>query len=462
MQQTRTGTVRRGRRRIAAAVAATVTGALALTGCATSAADDGDGRTIIRYWMWDSSQMPGYQQCATDFQDANPDIEIQIEQYGWDDYWMQMTASMVAENAPDVFVNHTSQFGKYVQLGQIYDLEPYIEASGHDMEQFQDGLTDLWTGPDGTGQYGMPKDWDTVGLFYNVDMLAEAGYEPEDLWDLEWNPEDGGTFEQFLARMTVDRNGVRGDEEGFDPRRVAVYGLGYNESGGGYGQVQWAPFALSNDWVWADENPWGSEFNFDQPAFTEAITWWRSLIEKGYMPPLAAATSGVGTNESLGAGAYAAIFEGVWNARTLSEMQGVTVQVAPTPVGPSGLRASVFNGLADAIWSGTPHPDEAWRWVSYLGSAACQDVMAESARIFPANATSSERAVEVFTERGIEAEAFAVHVADGGAVPTPVTDRWAEINTIMQPAMDAVMAFQAEPDSLVGANRRVNALFQDD
>ena len=29
--------------------------------------------------------------------------------------------------------------------------------------------------------------------------IKEAGYTPEDLWNLEWNPEDGGTYEEFLA-----------------------------------------------------------------------------------------------------------------------------------------------------------------------------------------------------------------------------------------------------------------------
>ena len=33
----------------------------------------------------------------------------------------------------------------------------------------------------------------------------------------------------------------------------------------------------------------------DDPKFVETISWWRSLVEKGYMPSLAAATSGVGT-----------------------------------------------------------------------------------------------------------------------------------------------------------------------
>lgn len=455
--QHRTPRARRGRR--AAAVGAALSATLALAGCAGPA--DADAPVTITYWMWDANQVPGYQQCATDFEAANPDVLINIEQYGWDDYWTQLTARMVAESAPDVFVDHAQQFGKYASFDQILDVEDRVEESGLDLEQYQPGLVDLWRGPEG-GLYGLPKDWDSVGLFFNAALVAEAGYTPEDLWELEWNPQDGGTFEQFLARLTVDENGVRGDQPGFDKDRVAVHGMGYNESGGGFGQVQWAPFALSNGWTYAERNPWPTELAYEDPAFAEAITWYRSLVDKGYMPPLAVATSGIGTIESMGSGSYATLIEGAWNARAMSELQGVDVGTAPTPIGPSGQRASVYNGLSDAIYAGTPHPDEAWRWVEYLATPECQDVVAEQARVFPAITTASEKAVAAFEEIGVDADAFAVHVEEGTGVLPPVTGRWAEVQSIMQPTMDSVLSFRSDPSSLAAADARVDRLFASD
>jgi multiple sugar transport system substrate-binding protein len=444
--------------RAGAALAAAL--ALGVAGCASTSSAATDGTVTLTYWMWDANQVPGYQACAADFEAANPGIRINIEQYGWDDYWTQLTARMVAESAPDVFVDHSQQFGKFAELDQILDVSDQVAESGIDLTQYQDGLVDLWRGQDG-GLYGLPKDWDTVGLYYNADMLADAGYEQEDLWELEWNPADGGTFEEFVAHMSMDSNGVRGDEPGFDKDDVEVYGLGYNESGGGYGQVQWASFALSNGWTYSDRNPWPTEFRYDDPALVETIGWWRSLVEKGYMPPLAVATSGVGSQEALGAGAYASLIEGSWNARSISELGGADFQVAPTPVGPSGERGTVFNGLSDAIYAGTPHPDEAWSWVEYLASPDCQLRVAEEARIFPAVKEASDRAVVAFKDLGVDADAFSVHVTDGTTTPSPVTDRWAELQTIMQPTMDSVLSFQTGPDSFGPANRRVNELFDD-
>lgn len=460
--RTRRSSTGRTRARFAPALAATAVAGLAaatLSACGGAASAGADGDVQLTYWMWDSSQMPAYRQCAADFEAANPGITINMEQYGWDDYWTQITASMVAENAPDVFVNHTSQFGKYASLGQLLDVEPFVQRDHFDLSVFGDGLAGQWVSESGNGRYGIPKDWDTEAVFYNKDMLAEAGYTADDLWNLQWNPTDGGTWEQFLAHMTVDVNGVRGDEDGFDKDHVAVYGIGYNEAGSGYGQVQWSPFALSNGkWRWTDKNPWGRTFNYDDPDFQETIGWWRSLIEKGYMPSLAVASSGIGTLESLSSGAYATLIEGSWQVANIASTSKVPVDVAPTPIGPDGQRASVMNGLADSVFVGTKHPEEAWKWVSYMGTAQCQDIVGRAGVVFPAITTSTDLAVAAFENLGFDAHAFSVHLEDGTAVTSPVVDRWAQVDAVMKPAMSAVIAFQADLSSLSAANDQVNEL----
>jgi len=40
---------------------------------------------------------------------------------------------------------------------------------------------ELWV-KDGK-RYGLPKDWDTIAIFYNADMLAKAGADTA--WDIE-------------------------------------------------------------------------------------------------------------------------------------------------------------------------------------------------------------------------------------------------------------------------------------
>ncbi|KWZ74119.1 ABC transporter, solute-binding protein [Winkia neuii] len=438
--------------------------ALLLAGCA--GANVGErGKTTINYWLWDSAQLPGYTACEKAFEKENPTIDVRINQYGWDDYWTQITASMVAETAPDVFVNHTQQMPKYQQLGQILDVSERVKKDGVNLSAYQNGLVDLFKGKEGKGLYGLPKDWDTEGLFYNETYLKDAGYTPADLWNLTWNPKDGGTFEKFLAHMSVDKNGVRGDEEGFDPKHVDVYGLGYNESGAGYGQVQWSTFALANGWRYnadeAEAGKWITKWNYDSPQLAETINWWKGLIAKGYMPPLAAATSGVGTIESLSGGKYATLIEGAWqNASIKPKMEKWGVNVAPAPIGPHGYRASVMNGVGDSIFAGTKHPNEAWQWVKFMGTPKCQNLVAKQAVVFPSLKESSQKAIEAVSKLGYDANAYSTYLKDNGrAVPSPVTARWDQLQTIMQPAMDAVVGGSKPTESLKEANKQVNALF---
>ena len=172
------------------------------------------------------------------------------------------------------------------------------------MNQYLPGLARLWKSPDGK-QYGYPKDWDTVAVVANLGMLKDAGVSEDQLRTATWNPTDGGTFEQIAAKLSVDKNGKRGDEPGFDPKNVKTYGLALDAGGFTYGQTTWAGFARSLGFQLLNKNPWGTKYHYDDPRFAQTIGWWRHMIQKGYMPsatrpdagPLAAVQCGHGGDE---------------------------------------------------------------------------------------------------------------------------------------------------------------------
>jgi len=322
------------------------------------------------------------------------------------------------------------------------------------------GLADLWVFTDGK-RYGLPKDFDTVAVFYNKKMLADAGVAESALASATWNPQDGGTYEQIIARLTVDKNGKHGNEPGFDKSHVAVYGLGLDENNGnGVGQQMWSMYALSTGWTYTDKNPWGRSFRYDDPRFQQTIGWYRGLIAKGYMPSLAIARSGVSVNDAFGAGKYALSTNGSWMIGSYFGYKNVKVGVAPTPVGPTGQRASIFNGLADAIYAGTKNKEAAWRWVKYLASADCQKVIGDKAVVFPAIPAALTIAQGKFAAKGVDVTPFTSQITDGTTHLYPITDHATDIAAIMGPAMDAVLSFKAEPDSLSTANKEINALFE--
>ncbi|WES64421.1 sugar ABC transporter substrate-binding protein [Microbacter sp. GSS18] len=432
----------------------------ALAGC-SSGSDSGseDGVTTISYGLWDSNQLPAYQQCAADFEAANPEYTVDIEQIGWDDYWTKITTGFVSGENYDVFTSHVAYYPEFQKNDQVLPLDDYIAADGLDMSIYQDGLVELWQNPDGV-QYGLPKDFDTVSLFYNEQLVEAAGLTPADLQDLTWNPDDGGTYEELIAHLTVDANGVRGDEDGFDKDNVETYGLWMEGAGGADGQTQWSFLTASLGWQQTD-GPWADSYNFDDPRFAETIDWWYSLVEKGYMPTFAA-QSGISWADQLIAGNAAMVPNGSWMTGYVfgSASDSFTPGVAPTPVGPDGASWSMLNGLADNIAASTENPDAAWEWVKYLGSAECQDVVADAAVVFPAIKTSTDKAVAAFEANGVDVTAFTGHVDAGTTVLFPITDNKSDVNGIMGPVMEGIMSGASGTDVLVDANESVNALFQ--
>jgi multiple sugar transport system substrate-binding protein len=444
------------------AIAVAAAAALALSACGSGNSGGGNSgdsaKGEVSYWMWDANQLPAYQQCADDFHKANPDITVKITQTGWDDYWGKLTNGMASGTAPDTFADHLSKYPELVTNSQLLPLDDAVKADNVDLRQYNAGLADLWIGPDGK-RYGLPKDWDTIGLFYNKDMLARAGISEDQMKNLTWNPQDGGSYEKVIAHLTVDKNGKRGDEPGFDKNNVAVYGLGLESSGAGMGQTQWSFLTGTTGWTHTDKNPWGTKYNYDDKKFQDTITWWASLAAKGYMPKLET-TVGASMADNFGAGKAAINSSGSWMIGQYTGYKGINVGIAPTPTGTDGKRSSMFNGLADSVWAGTKKKDAAVKWVEYTGSKACQDVVASKAVVFPAISTSTDKAAEAFKAKGVDVSAFTQQVKDKTTFLFPITDNASKIEGIMKPAMDAVVSGKAPASSLSDANKQVNALFQ--
>ncbi|MGN6408921.1 MAG: ABC transporter substrate-binding protein [Curtobacterium sp.] len=416
------------------------------------------GARSVSYWLWDSNQLPAYQAVADAFHEQNPDITVKITQLGWNDYWTKLTAGFIAGTAPDVFTDHLTKFPQYSDLDVLYKLDELEATKGIRDDDYQSGLAELWKGKDGH-RYGSPKDWDTIAMFYDRGAMAKAGVAEAELQDLEWNPDDGGTFERMLARLTVDRKGRRGDEPGFDKDDVDVYGISSNGSGGdGFGQTQWSPFTGSIDWFYTNENPWGDKFRYDDRTVQKTLAWYYGLAEKGYMAKYGVFSTTTGPEVQLGAGKCALSFNGSWMIGAYLNMTKLDIALAPTPKGPVGHRASMFNGLGDSITKQARDPEAAAKWVAFLGSDAAQRIVGEAGIVFPARPAGTEAAVASFRERGLDVTAFTRQVEEKTTFLFPVTRNPADVQALLQPAFDDVYANGKPISTLTGVNEQVNTL----
>jgi len=411
----------------------------------------------IKYALWDTNQQGPYQQCATDFE-TETGISVEIEQLGWDDYWSNIQTGFVSGETPDVFTNHLAKYPEFAALEQLMDIEPMALLDGVDTDIYLEGLANLWT-RDGV-RYGLPKDFDTIALVFNQDMLDAAGISVDEVNNMTWNAEDGGSFESIIARLTIDANGNNGLNADFDKDNVIQYGFANGIGAGAYGQTEWSWLAVANGFNF-NNGIWGDEYYYDDATLAETVQWFADLaLVKGYAPSSAEQDS-LGKSALFQSSTVAMVPDGSWMIGTyLGSDFPIGFANVPT-VG--GVRTSMYNGLADSIWVGTEYPDEAWQWVKYLGSPACINVIGASGVVFPSTAEALSLAVGVRDEAGVDITAFTDLTLEGGEGSTflfPITDFGSEINTIMSEAIANIFLGEGSAaDLLSEANEEVNDLF---
>ena len=408
----------------------------------------------VKYMLWDSNQMPAYKQCAADFEKKNAGITIKITQSGWDNYWTAISTGFISGTAPDVFTDHLAKYPEFAKNNQLVDLAPLILRDKLDTTAYTNGLYETW-GRDGK-QYGLPKDWDTIGFIVNMDMAKKAGVTLAELQAMTWNPKDGGSFEKIVRKLSVDAAGNNATAAKFVKKKVAVYGYQNPGAGGMMGQTEWGHFAVSNGFKYQDK-PWDPKFYYDSPKLAETLDYLAGLPGKGVSASLEN-TKSLGPDAMFIAKKVAIVPQGSWMITYFKDNAKFDNAWVPLPTGPSGTRATMLNGLADSIWVGSKVQAEAWKWVKYLGSADCQSVVAGYGVVFPAIKGMAEKAMEVQKTKGVDSSAFLTMAKSKTYLP-PIADSGSEIDEVMKASIEAVLMGKSDAaTALKAANAKVNQL----
>lgn len=307
----------------------------------------------ISYSIWgDPAELKSQQAIVDAFHATNPKITVKVEVSDWDPYFDKLQTGLAGGAAPDVFAMDGPLFPDYQSRGVLLDLKPYVDRDGYDLTQLADqGVADFTTA-DG-GQYGVPRDLNTVVLYYNRTMFDAAGLAyPDESWD--W-----AKFVAVAKQLTKDENGDGTvDQWGF-----------YTET-----------TDMENFWsslVWQSG---GDLLNADKtktllgtPEAAAGIQFLQDLIwkEKVMADPSLFAETG----DAFEQGKAAMEANGSWLVPTHTAAGaelGFAFSIAPLPKGPAGRFTSV-NPTGAVVYKGTKAPDAAWEFVKYLASPAAQE-----------------------------------------------------------------------------------------
>lgn len=311
-----------------------------------SSSGDNSGQVEVTYAIWDSNQEPGLRKIADEFEKKNPDIKVNIQVSDWSAYWTMLEAGATGGSLPDTFWMHSNEIYRYGSGEMLLNLNDYIKDSSEiDLKNYPEGLNQIYN-IDGA-QYALPKDYDTIGLWYNKTMFDEAGLAyPDDTWDWAKLKEAA----QKLTKSDGSQYGIVAplhNQEGY-------YNFVYQNGG---------------EIITSDKKS-----GYDDPKTIEALKYYFDFVKLGYSPEV---TDTSKTTEYIENGQAAMGFFGSWNINTFSQNDYVreNFDVAVLPKGQKA--ATIFNGLGNAVAANTKHPEQAFKWVEYLSSKEGQELQAE-------------------------------------------------------------------------------------
>ncbi len=331
------------------------TGTTETTGAQTEGTDDAtkeaaktDGEVTISYACWDSNQADKLRKVADDFEAENPGIKIDIQVSSWNDYWTGLEAAATGGSLPDTFWMHSNNIYYYASNDQLLDLTDYINATDDiDLSKYPQGLDDIYS-LNGK-QYAIPKDYDTIALWYNKTLFDEAGLSyPDETWT--WD-----TLKDAAKKLTKDDGSQYGMCAGLH-NQEGYYNFVYQNGG---------------EIITAD-----NQSGYAEDATIEGIEAYFSFVKEGLSPEI---YDDQARAEAIQNGQCAMGLFGSWNLSgfAANDFMKENFDCAVLPSSNDGGRSSIFNGLGNAIAATTAHPDEAWKWVEYLSNEAGQKKQAE-------------------------------------------------------------------------------------
>lgn len=289
---------------------ATVALLTALSACSGSATPSGSsaasGTAVTSISVWDpypqhdaSSDWAKYVQSC-----APSGTTITRTTAATSDLLNNLTSAVKEDNAPDVVMLDNPAVPDAASAGLLAPASDVgFSTSGFDANLAGPGTVDGVT-------YGVPIGANTLGLYYNADILKKAGVDPASITD--WK-----SLNAALAKVTA----------------AGAKGITFAGISGEEGVFQFLP------WFW------GSGATLKDPGSTEATAAGQLVsdwIGKGYAPKSAISDNQSASWDLFLTGKYAFAENGSWFAKTASEQKFKAVMM-PIP-GANGGAAPVPTG----------------------------------------------------------------------------------------------------------------------
>lgn len=251
------------------------------------------------------SNRHAYEASIADFQAAHPEINLTWEATQNQEYKTKIKAAVAANEMPDIFFTWGCAFlGDFVDAGRVYCVDDVYAKYTSELPEVMMGNVKF----DGK-YYGVPTNMNIVGMFSNMELLKQVGYDKVP-----------ATYEELIAccDALVAKGIIPFGCSGKETWAVTEYLESIIEKTAG---------ATALNDIFAGNASWGNE------DVTKAVGIFQEMIDKKYFDPEGIALSNDEVKANFIAGKYAFYMNGTWNAADFDKA-GLSdkIQVAEFPV----------------------------------------------------------------------------------------------------------------------------------
>ncbi len=382
--------------------------------------DDGEG-TTLRYLVEEPEDAEATQRLRDHLADftAESGIEVEVETLPWETMNTVLQTQLRSGEGPDVFNwgSGPSFGGALAENGLLYDLTDAYEENGWEVYDFavervsSDGK--IW---------GIPGELETVGLFYNADILDEVGVEPpqslDDLREVAAAVKESG----YVPMAAADQEGWQGGHY-FSMALASAIGSERMEA------------------LMTGEESWES------PEVVDALSFWQEANEQGWLVESPTSVNYDTATAQFFSGEAAMIPTGSWLVNEINTATEAEVGYIPFP-GPEG-EGIWTSGLGSGpfISASTDNPEAAVELLDFLASQEHAQWTVENLQTIPPQPVDTE-GLDV-TPLMAEVLADVAELADGGDsgynLDVMMTD---DFNEAMFDGVQAILTDQATPEEV--------------
>ncbi len=410
--------------RIASLVLA-ITLLLSLSGCGAS-----DGKTRLKFQIWDVAQRDSMQAICDAYTAKNPDVVIEVQVTSWNEYWTKLEAAAESNTMPDIFWMHTNQILYYSDFGMLADVTDLYNDVEADYYQNHFSEISIGNAQGSNGRmYGVPKDKDNIFLVYNKEMFDAAGVA---------YPDENWTWDDLTAASAqiYDKTG----KYGF---------MAYNDDQMGY----WSFVYQAGGCILTEDK---TKAGFDQPGTKKGMEFYVGMQDNDWCPKqtyFAETAPGTAFFSEVGA----MYVEGNWELMNkcinFPNMDGkwdiAPMPKCPDPVSGDG-RATISNGLCYSTAAHGKTRDIALDVIKFFGSEEAQLLASSYGAAISAYNGTEQPYFDAFDKAGYDINVeivmdqfeYGVQNVNNAAKPkwkSPVLD---ELNKVYngQQSLDSAMA----------------------